>query len=227
MKNNFPNHIAIIMDGNRRWAKKNNVSEFEGHRKGVDSLISTVEVAGKMGIKYVTVYALSTENYQERSNDEIKGLLYLLKEGYEKHLPRLKKEGVKINFIGNIDKLPKASRFIINKAKKELSGGNKGTLTVAINYGSREEIVIATQRLIESGGLVSEINLKKNLYTFNLPDPDLLIRTGGNKRLSNFLLWQLSYAELYFTDCLWPDFDKNQLRKALDYFKLAKRNFGV
>jgi len=226
MKSNFPKHIAIIMDGNRRWAKRNKVSEFEGHRKGIDSLINTVEIAGKMGIKYVTVYALSTENYKERSKEEIRGLLHLLKEGYDKHRQRLKREGIRLNFIGNIEKLPRTSRFIINRAKKELHKGNKGELTIAINYGGREEIVKAAQRIIGNKDPISEANLNRNLYTASLPDPDLLIRTGGSKRLSNFLLWQLSYAELYFTDSLWPDFDKNQLRKALDYYKLAKRNFG-
>ena len=226
MKSNFPKHIAIIMDGNRRWAKRNKVSEFEGHRKGIDSLIDTVEIAGKMGIKYVTVYALSTENYKERSKEEIRGLLYLLKEGYDKYRQRLKREGIRLNFIGNFEKLPRASRFIISKAKKELHKGKKGELTIAINYGGREEIVKAAQETIDNKDPISEANLNRNLYTASLPDPDLLIRTGGSKRLSNFLLWQLSYAELYFTDILWPDFDKNQLRKALDYYKLAKRNFG-
>ena len=227
MKNNFPNHIAIIMDGNRRWAKNHRLTELEGHRKGVDRLINTVEEANELGVKYVTVYAISTENYKERSREEIGGLLYLLKEGYEKHRQRLKKNGIKLNFIGTIEKLPKASRFVINKAKKELHQGNKGELTIAINYGGREEIVKAAQKVTDNNDPFSEASLKSNLYTANLPDPDLLIRTGGNKRLSNFLLWQLSYTEIYFTDCLWPDFDQDQLRKAIVYYKSAKRNFGV
>ncbi len=227
MKGPTPKHIAIIMDGNRRWARRNRVAEIEGHRKGVEALLKTVEEVGKLGIKYLTVYALSSENYENRSREEIKGLLQLLKEGYNRHLPRLKKEGVRLDFIGDLEKLPKPTKFIINKAKVELADGKKSVLNLAINYGSRGEIVGAAKRLAEKNLKFLEKTFEKELYTSGIPDPDLLIRTGGVRRLSNFLLWQISYAELFFTDNLWPDFDRNELLRAIEYFRLQKRNFGA
>lgn len=227
MKIKPPKHIAIIMDGNRRWAKLRGAPEIESHRQGVESIIKTVEAAGSLGIKYLTVYALSSENYQSRSKEEIKGLLQLLKEGFSKHLPRLKKNGVKLDFIGEVSKLPKSTQILIDKAKRELSDGKKGVLIIALNYGGRAEIVHAAKKLKEKRLAFSEKNFSGELFTSSIPDPDLLIRTGGQRRISNFLLWQLSYTELYFTDTLWPDFGRKELRKALDEFNLRKRNFGV
>src|SRR3989344_585973 len=201
MQGKLPKHVAIIMDGNRRWAKEQKLPAIEGHRKGVESLVKTVELAGELGIKYLTVYALSSENFQSRSKEELSGLLQLLKEGFSKYLPRLKKNG--------------------------LSPGKKGVLVVALNYSSRTEILQAAKKLKEKSLEYSEKNFTAGLYTSSTPDPGLLIRTGGQKRLSNFLLWQLSYSELYFTDTLWPDFDKKDFYKAISYFQSAKRNFGV
>ena len=227
MSKNLPKHIAVIMDGNRRWAKMHNLPEMEGHRKGVESLIKTVDEVGALGIKYLSVYALSSENIKGRSKEEVKGLLRLLKEGFLKYLPRLKKNGVRLNFIGNFHGLPKPTQLLIKQAQRELSGGKKGVLVVALNYGGRHEIVNAARRLSEKKKDMSEENFQKELYTSNIPDPDLMIRTGGLKRLSNFLLWQLSYTEIYFTDILWPDFNKKELTKAIRFFQSSRRNFGT
>src|SRR3989344_1719719 len=227
MQGKLPKHVAIIMDGNRRWAKEQKLPAIEGHRKGVESLVKTVELAGELGIKYLTVYALSSENFQSRSKEELSGLLQLLKEGFSKYLPRLKKNGVRLNFIGEVNKLPRSTQILIGRAKKELSPGKKGVLVVALNYSSRTEILQAAKKLKEKSLEYSEKNFTAGLYTSSTPDPGLLIRTGGQKRLSNFLLWQLSYSELYFTDTLWPAFDKKDFYKAISYFQSAKRNFGV
>jgi undecaprenyl diphosphate synthase len=226
MKSILPKHIAIIMDGNRRWAKLRGLPELDGHRKGVEALIETVEEAGNLGVKYLTVFALSTENYKSRSDKEIKGLLKLLGEGAKKHIPRLKKEGVRLNCFGDLKSLPIPTQVIIKKVTKELAGGNKGILSIAINYGGRDELLRAAEKVAKKDSKFTEREFEDKLYTSGLPDPDLVIRTGGQKRMSNFLLWQISYSELYFTDTLWPDFRKNELKKAIDDFKLRKRNFG-
>ena len=212
------------MDGNRRWAESRGLKEVEGHRKGMETLVSTVEEAVKLGIKNVTVYALSSENLKERSKGEIKDLLFLIKEGYKKYLPRLKKEGIGVNFIGDIEKLPRMTKLLIRKVEVALVNGKVGKINIALNYGGREEIIRASESL--SKKRITEEEFVDSLYTKGIPDPDLLIRTGGRKRLSNFLLWQLSYTELYFTDTLWPDFDKEEFKKAIKFFTDTKRNFG-
>lgn len=212
------------MDGNRRWAESRGLKEVEGHRKGMETLVSTVEEAVKLGVKNVTVYALSSENLKERSKGEIKDLLILIKEGYKKYLPRLKKEGIGVNFIGDIEKLPMTTKLLIRKVEVALVNGKGGKINIALNYGGREEIIRASESL--SKKRITEEEFVDSLYTKGIPDPDLLIRTGGRKRLSNFLLWQLSYTELYFTDTLWPDFDKEEFKKAIKFFTDTKRNFG-
>lgn len=212
------------MDGNRRWAESRGLKEVEGHRKGMETLVSTVEEAVKLGVKNVTVYALSSENLKERSKGEIKDLLILIKEGYKKYLPRLKKEGIGVNFIGDIEKLPRMTKLLIRKVEVALVNGKGGKINIALNYGGREEIIRASESL--SKKRITEEEFVDSLYTKGIPDPDLLIRTGGRKRLSNFLLWQLSYTELYFTDTLWPDFDKEEFKKAIKFFTDTKRNFG-
>ena len=212
------------MDGNRRWAESRGLKEVEGHRKGMETLVSTVEEAVKLGVKNVTVYALSSENLKERSKGEIKDLLILIKEGYKKYLPRLKKEGIGVNFIGDIEKLPRTTKLLIRKVEVALVNGKVGKINIALNYGGREEIIRASESL--SKKRITEEEFVDSLYTKGIPDPDLLIRTGGRKRLSNFLLWQLSYTELYFTDTLWPDFDKEEFKKAIKFFTDTKRNFG-
>lgn len=227
MKNLIPIHVAIVMDGNRRWAKQRGLNVIEGHRKGIDALIKTVETASKLGIKYVTAYALSAENYQNRSNDEIKVLLELIKEGFTQHLMRLKKDGAKIACIGELKALPLPVRKVIESGINRLASGNKCVVTIAINYGGRDEILMAAEKLSKQNLPFTEEEFNNKLYTRGIPDPDILIRTGGTKRLSNFLLWQLSYSELYFTDTLWPDFERSEFETIIKKFGKVKRNFGV
>ena len=222
-----PNHIAIIMDGNRRWARKNKLSEIWGHRQGTEALIEIVEEAVNLKVGFITVHTLSSENFRNRSKTEIQDLFKLIGEGFSKHLPRLKKHGVRLEFIGNLKELPKSTQVLVSKAKRDLSGGKRCLLTIALNYGGRQEIVRVADRLREKGALITEWKFSRELFTAGSPDPDILIRTGGAKRLSNFLLWQLSYTELYFTDTLWPDFDRKELRKAVKFLQTSKRNFGA
>lgn len=226
METLLPKHIALIMDGNRRWASMRSLPSVEGHKKGVEALMRIVETAGKMGIKYLTVYALSSENYKNRSRDEVDRILGLINYVVKEYLPRLRKEGVRVNFIGDVSGLPFSTRLVIGRIKKQLSSNKKLILNIAINYGSRNELLQAAKSLAKKGQEFNQENFEKELYTAGIPDPDLLIRTGGQKRLSNFLLWQISYTELYFTDTLWPDFNSKELKKAVADFTNRKRNFG-
>lgn len=226
MKYQLPSHVAIIMDGNRRWSKEHGLPPIEGHKKGVDALIKIVEVAAEFRIKNLTVYALSTENFRQRPKSEVAALLRLIKSGFTRHLVRLKNEGIRVNVFGDTEELPISTQLVMKSGVKELSSGNRVTVNVAINYGSRSEILKAAKKLAEKHKPFTEAEFEKQLYTAGIPDPDLLIRTGGSRRISNFLLWQLSYSELYFTDTLWPDFDEGEFKKALEYFHFAKRNFG-
>jgi undecaprenyl diphosphate synthase len=213
------------MDGNRRWAKARNLYTKEGHKEGVEALERVVKASIAENIEQLTVYALSTENIKERTNTEIKDLFDLIKVGFVNKLPILKKEGVSVCFIGNIGKLPFAIRKALSVTEKELSKNRKLRLVVALNYGSRQEILEAATKLKQED--ITESVFSQNLYTKNFPDPDLLIRTGGQKRLSNFLLWQAAYSELYFTDVLWPDFNEREFKKAVEDFYQRQRNFGA
>jgi len=219
-------HVAIIMDGNRRWAKARGLSSVDGHRQGVAALMKTVEAAVKLGIKFLTVFALSTENFQNRSKREIAAIFRLIEEGFKQHLPRLKKAGIKLICLGDLDPLPIATQVLIRQIFKELSDGKKLVLAVAVNYGGREEIVRAVRRIQKEKKEIKEKDISDNLDTAGLPDPDLIIRTGGQARLSNFLLWQSSYSELYFTNTLWPDFSEKELEAALEEYGRRVRNFG-
>lgn len=219
-------HVGIIMDGNRRWARQHGLPVKDGHKEGVEALERVVREAVKNKINYLTVYALSTENLIERDKSEIGDLFSLIKMGFVSKLPILKREGVRVEFLGNIDKLPTTVKKILETAKRTLASGKNLQLNIAINYGSREEILKASLNVIDSK-TVNEETFSQFLYTKNLPDPDLIIRTGGQKRLSNFLLWQAAYSELYFTDTLWPDFDEKDFLEALEDFRLRKRNFGI
>lgn len=226
MKLELPKHIAIIMDGNRRWAVERNLDPVEGHRGGVEALENTVKAAVRMGIKYLTVYALSTENLKERSKFEISILFSLIKQGLKEKLPALAENGVHIRFLGAIDRLPADTQQTLAEFEEKLSINKRLYLNVALNYGGRDEIVQAVRKVNKPSREIEESDIEKNLYTASLPDPELIIRTGGQKRLSNFLLWQSSYAELIFTDIYWPDFDEGQLKKALEEYSERKRNFG-
>lgn len=218
-------HVSLIMDGNRRWAKSKGLSTRDGHKEGVEALERVVKAAAKLQIEFLTVYALSTENLKERENAELKDLFSLIRSGFVSKLPTLKREGVKVNFIGNLAKLPLAVRKTLAATEKALAVNERLVLNIAINYGSREEILKAAGSLV--GKEASEAEFADRLYTANIPDPDLIVRTGGQVRLSNFLLWQGAYSELYFTDTLWPDFGEKDFEKALKEFERRKRNFGA
>jgi undecaprenyl diphosphate synthase len=217
-----PKHVAIIMDGNRRWARERGLDPKEGHKEGIEALERTVRACKKFGIELLTVYALSTENLVSREESEINSLFSLINSGFAEKFPILKKEEVRVNFLGNIEKLPFSVKKTLQITKKALSANSGLVLNIALNYGSREEITKAAEKFKKG----TEEEFSSFLYTKGLPDPELMIRTGGEKRLSNFLLWQLSYTELYFTDTLWPDFNEEELSKALEDYRKRKRNFG-
>ena len=225
-------HVAIIMDGNRRWAKKHLLPSMSGHNAGVKSLKTIVSDVAELGIKYLTVYAFSTENWG-RKKDEVDFLMMLLAETVRKELDDLHKNNVKIRIIGNIDELNPELQKILNHSMSVTADNTGLNLQVAINYGSRDEITQAMKKIsrdVQSGKLspddINDDLISSYLYTSNIPDPDLLIRTGGDQRLSNYLLWQLAYTEIYVTDVLWPDFGKEELNKSVLEFTKRERRFG-
>lgn len=226
---NIPEHIAIIMDGNRRWAKVHHLPEIKGHAAGADVLEKVVEAAAKIGVKTLTVYALSTENIKERAKREVWGLFNLMREGYRTKLKKMMQNGVKVNVLGELHGLPSVIKNIITQIKKTYIKNEAIELNIALNYGGKTELLQAIKDLVKEGVNVKKINekiLEKHLYTNGQKDPDLVIRTGGKVRLSNFLLWQTAYSELYFTKTLWPDFDGKELKKAISWYQAQKRNFG-
>ena len=226
-------HIAIIMDGNRRWARSKNLSSFFGHKEGVKSLKKTIKAADKFGIKYLTVYAFSTENWG-RKHDEVKFLMFLLKETIKNELNELNEKDVKIRIIGDLTPLNEDLKRVLAEAES-LTRENSGlNLQIAINYGSRNEIINAVKRIaedvrneiIKDSEKINEELISNYLYTTDIPDPDLLIRTGGEQRISNYLLWQLAYTEIYITEVVWPDFDEASLEKAIQVFAGRSRRYG-
>ena len=228
VKNTNLQHIAIIMDGNRRWAKEKLLPSAMGHQKGVDSLRSTMRLFDEFGIKYLTVYAFSTENWN-RKKEEVEFLMGLLAKTLLNELDDMHKENVKIRFLGDISQLNKNLIKIVNDAQEKTKNNTGVNLNIAFNYGARNEIVHAMQSIIKEGiapEQISEETISKHLYTKDIPDPDLLIRTGGEKRISNYLLWQLAYSEIYVTDTYWPEFDRKELTKAIFEFEKRNRRFG-
>ncbi|MBI2315036.1 di-trans,poly-cis-decaprenylcistransferase [Candidatus Daviesbacteria bacterium] len=228
-KPNIPQHIAIIMDGNRRWARARSLPDIKGHEKGAEALEQIVDAAAKSGIKTITVYALSTENIKERAKREVLGLFKLFKSGYHSRLNKMMKRGVKVTILGELEGLPKTLRIIIDKLKKTYIKSESIKLNIALNYGGKKELVEAIKDIVKAGIDVDKINeaiIERHLYTANQPDPELVIRTGGRSRLSNFLLWQTAYSEVYFTKTLWPDFGPAGLKKAVSWYQEQKRNFG-
>lgn len=230
--NKVPAHIAIILDGNRRWAKKRGMPTLQGHTEGADNLERIARYCSKLGVKYLTVYAFSTENWK-RTEDEVKYLMNLMAEYIGSFEVRFKDSNAVIRLVGNIDRLPKKLQDSIIKIEEKTKNNTGLILNLCINYGGREEIVNATKAIadkVASGDLklddINEDMFPNYLRTGNIPDPDLFIRAGGEKRLSGFLLWQSSYSELYFSDVLWPDFNENELDKAINEFNSRKRNFG-
>ncbi len=228
VKNCNLKHIAIIMDGNRRWAKEKLLPSAIGHQKGVESLKNTMRLFDEYGIKYLTVYAFSTENWN-RKKEEVEFLMNLLAKTLCNELDEMHKENVKICFLGDLTKLNKKLVEIIQNAQEKTKNNTGVNLNIAFNYGSRDEITNAVKAIVKEGipfEDITEETVSKHLYTKNIPDPDLLIRTGGEKRISNYLLWQAAYSEIYVTDAFWPDFDREQLDKAIIDFDKRNRRFG-
>lgn len=225
-------HIAVIMDGNRRWAKEHNLPSAFGHKKGVESLKQVMRACDDFGVKYLTVYAFSTENWN-RKKEEVDFLMDLLGQTIKNELREMHQNGVVINFIGDLSKLrPKLQEILANAV--EVTKNNSGVrLQIAFNYGARDEIVHAVKEIanrVKEGKIgIEDINenlISDNIYTRTMPDPDLLIRTGGEMRISNYLLWQIAYSELYVTKMLWPDFDKRALAEAIEDFHSRQRRYG-
>lgn len=230
--NRLPAHIAIIMDGNGRWAKTRGLDRSAGHREGVEAIRRVVEAASAASIQYLTLYAFSTENWH-RPMDEVSGLMDLMVYALTRETARLKKNGVRIVVIGDLDRLPDNVRKILQDCIQETAGGKNLTLVIALSYSSKWELTQAVKKIsddIESGILlkedICEETFSNYLTTRNLPDPDLLIRTGGEQRISNFLLWQSAYAEFYFTETFWPDFNDEELYKAILDYQKRERRFG-
>lgn len=221
----LPRHVAIIMDGNRRWATKRLLPKAMGHNAGVKTLIKIVKHAVKSGVPYVTVYAFSTEN-KNRPKEEVDTLIDLIRKNFETVFAELIENDVCVRIVGDREYFPTDVIEILNKVESDSAGGKGGVFNVALNYGARAEIVRAAKAAAESGEEITEENFGKFLYTFGSPDPDMIIRTGGEKRLSNFLLYQSAYAELFFTDTLWPDFTENELDLIIAEFGKRNRRFG-
>lgn len=229
---NIPQHVAIIMDGNGRWARERGLPKIAGHRAGVKAAREAVEAAGKLGIKVLTLYTFSTENWN-RPKREVEALFKLLEDYLDREADKLNKNNIKFSVIGRLEELPSGLR---EKLKKTIGATKDNTgliLNLALNYGARVEIIDAIKRLtsdvkegrLEIGGITEGL-FSRYLYTSGLPDPDLFIRTSGEFRVSNFLLWQISYSELYFTKKLWPDFTKKDLKKAVLEYSERERRFG-
>jgi undecaprenyl diphosphate synthase len=224
----LPRHVAIVMDGNRRWARLHGLSEGEGHSAGVDAIRPIVEHCADLGIEALSIYAFSRENWA-RDESEVQTLFALLEAAIRRETPDLVKLGVRVRILGRLEELPDQTRASVADALSETSAGHRMTLNVAFNYSGRSEIVDAVRRAVADGLAVEEVDeeaIRSRLYTADGPDLDLLIRTGGEQRISNFLIWQAAYAELYFTDVLWPDFAPATLDAALTEYARRTRRFG-
>ena len=218
------NHVAIIMDGNGRWGLKNNNSRNAGHKAGIKTVETIIKTAIKKEIPHLTLFAFSTENWN-RPNSEINFLLNLLENFLKKKIKEFIKNDIKLKIIGE-KKFSKKLNTILKKSENLTKNNSKLQINLALNYGSKNEIVNAIKNLKKKKLKINELNISQSLYTKNIPDPDLLIRTGGKKRLSNFLLWQISYSEIFFSKKLWPDFSEQDFLKIISDFKKIKRNFG-
>ena len=232
-KEKLPHHIAIIMDGNGRWAKKKLLNRISGHIKGVNAVREVVTACRELGIKVLTLYAFSIENWR-RPEDEVRALMELLKEYLRKECPEMVQNNIRLNAIGRMEDLPSDVQTILQETKKKTQHCNGMMLNLALSYGGRSEILHAVQGIVSDFGqgkiTPEEITIPRfsqYLWTRGIPDPDLLIRTSGELRISNFLLWQIAYTELYVTDTLWPDFDRKELLKAIVDYQSRERRFGL
>lgn len=229
----LPKHIAIIMDGNGRWALKQGEDRVFGHHKGVDAVRIIAETAAEIGIKYITLYTFSTENWN-RPKNEVEAIMSLFVETIEKEIPTLNKNNIRLNAIGDLKSLPKENYSSLINTMKQTANNSRMTLTLALSYSSRWEITEAVRRIISENTaeelentVIDEDFFAKHLNTSGMPDPELLIRTSGELRISNYLLWQVAYSELYFTPKLWPEFGAEDLYKAIIEYQLRERRFGM
>lgn len=223
-----PLHVAIIMDGNGRWARARGLSRIEGHRAGTDNIRRVIRAFANHGVKYLTLYAFSTENWS-RPDEEVRGLFRILAEVIDRELENLHNEGVKLVHLGDLSRLPAELQSKVRKAIVKTKDNTGLTLSLAFNYGGRDDIVQAVRRIIEEGVQAKDLSeeaISRHLYTNGVPDPDLIIRTAGEQRLSNFLIWQAAYSEYYYTDTLWPDFAEEDIVAALAAYSQRQRRFG-
>ncbi|MFI5322381.1 MAG: isoprenyl transferase [Thermodesulfobacteriota bacterium] len=229
-RDKLPTHIAIIMDGNGRWAKKKNLDRISGHREGMKSVRAIVKAAKDLGVDYVTLYAFSTQNWN-RPKSEVNALMDLLKHYLLQERGNLVKNGVRLNAIGRLQDLPRDVYDVLQDTIEMTKIFRKPTLTLALSYGGREEIIDAVKKIVTDGNVspanITEANFSHFLYTADMPEPDLLIRTSGEMRLSNFMLWEIAYTELYITRTLWPSFRKRHLVKAILNYQRRERRFGL
>ncbi|MFQ5987587.1 MAG: polyprenyl diphosphate synthase [Dehalococcoidia bacterium] len=224
----IPNHVAIIMDGNGRWARQRRLPRLAGHRAGTENIRQVIECFAEYGVKYLTLFAFSTENWI-RPRKEVQGLLRILEEAIDRETQNFHEEGIKLLHLGRRDRLSERLRQKLQYAIELTKDNTRGTLSIAFDYGGRAEIVDAVRRILEQGippESIDEASLSSYLYTAGLPDPDLIIRTGGEMRLSNFLLWQSAYSEYYSTPTFWPDFGREEIEKALIAYSQRERRFG-
>lgn len=225
----LPRHVAIVMDGNGRWARRRHMPRFFGHKAGVDALVRAIDLFAERGVEYLTVFAFSSENWK-RPSDEVSGLMGLVLVAVSKYLTRIAGKGVRIRIVGDRESVSERLREAWELAESTTAHNTRLTLSVAFNYGGRWDIVQACRRAIDSGMSAQDLDeaaLGRMTSLGDLPDPDLFIRTGGEMRISNFLLWQAAYAELHFTDCLWPDFDAQHIDQALAAYAGRDRRFGA
>lgn len=220
-----PHHVAIVMDGNGRWATKRFLPRIAGHKQGVDSLSRCVRACLERGIGVLTVFAFSSENWS-RPSDEVSGLMELLALSLAKEVPSLNENGVQLHFVGDRERLSEKVRTGLAKAESDTSTNSRLIFNVCFNYGGRWDIAQAAQKLASRGEAITELSLDRAMALAHVPDPDLLIRTGGELRISNFLLWQAAYSELHFSDKLWPEFDEAALDEAITVFRTRERRFG-
>ena len=222
----LPEHVAIIMDGNGRWATRRGLPRAAGHKAGSENFVRTVDICNRLGIKVLTVYAFSTENWQ-RDPEEVGGILKIMHAYIVKYVPELMKKNIKLRILGDMSYFDEKSRRALTESEEKLKNNTGLLLCVALSYGGRNEIKQAFNAMLKAGvGEADEETISRYLYTAGLPDPDLVIRTGGEKRISNFLLWQSAYAEYYFSDVLWPDFNEKCFDEAIAEFGRRKRRYG-
>lgn len=222
----LPTHLAMIMDGNGRWAKKRLLPRTAGHKAGLDTFVEMVDLCSDLGIPYITVYAFSSENWN-REKSEVSALMNLMESGIRRYTPEMHRKNIRLHLMGDLSRFPEKERTSLLACQEELAHNTGMTLSICLSYGGRQEILHACRELIKEGNAdITEEDISRRLYSAGIPDPDLIIRTSGEYRISNFLLWQSAYAEYYFTDVYWPDFKKKELYKALHDFENRSRRFG-